>query len=1201
MRHKQGKSAVKYIKNKLESDLFTELNSTIQNLKLNNENSQSILMKWTETLDKVLNDNLYQAKNDDISRQHREILEKITSHIISIANFGVSENYSLIFKLFDILLQIEYSIIQQHIDSVWRIILVSQIESADSCVELLKRLLEIYAKSREMNLYIKDLISALSNIQMDANMILKTPLFCPAILDEFSSKVANNVSMPQAIEIITSLTSEVCDVCLSGFIEHSKFAKLLNKRRKLEKERASDVKTVQIIEPLILLMSSFLKALRITVSFKDELEKEFQAIFDRFIYPILSCDYGDKDELLCGKMTYAALSLHHVLVDISLIYWKNTSTPHFMTILCDNTFKNPKSMLFLNKVRLQHVHRSISSINYRNNTNNDSDDSIIILRKLIESVLYTLKEPENLDVGWTGKLVDLDNKNFAVANCMTILGDWLDVVSNVCHEHHLAPIVRFIINWSITCSSVYLQPLKEISVRTLCLQLLKSAEFFELKSLRNIFVKIYLEEIYNCFQHIRDEEMISNGNHKELDMILLISLQGQQSEKSNLMDNVTSCFNNSFNNINQKFCVSLKSIDKIAKFIALLHLFPMEYFTKQEIGNLSLVILLIDKWVSFLKTESYEEVTSTIKCSILCRSLIRKFIAYTNKKDDVLKKDASFIMWWISSINAYQKYITGYTDDLGHDDVAVIQNLFEHFTQITCQTFSLIIRQILVGYPDDDGDKINYLDTFVDYFKNLYDDAEKSIPEMKGSFMSSSNDVRWRFTFEFLSLGIEFAEARKYSKNGRIDRENSVWRLFLTLQSIVKNILNGILSDVLDKSLQEIQNSSDLSWKESLSLELGSMELDKIPDNEVLVLKHCVTLLSVVIDLTSLIEFVFITNISHQTFTLVCDLMNIFYNEGSNREVMKELEAIFNSIISRGSNEIYDNLANIILVKIEDFPFSNDTSKYDLIFLIHLIDVFLRNSNHGKLRRLEQKLPNLLCGICGMAELVDKVTLGIQTLRISKFLVCHRAFSFQSTDIGIVLSIVITLTSPKRHYEDHEYKELFEEICYLLYNILIHRCEQLIHTIPTFIFIIQGMFHCFKKNTRSIKNNLKEIQQKEQQSGNRHISWWEVHLKEPLSIESAKTFARLLTMISHVKKPGNKAFIKHLPSLLSEYIHIQTSNSILELNIKDVLKNGIYSLLDLCGQFERDMIMVSLDLVGKSLFKSLWTEYNKDWKYVGRG
>ena len=67
-------------------------------------------------------------------------------------------------------------------------------------------------------------------------------------------------------------------------------------------------------------------------------------------------------------------------------------------------------------------------MNYRYNLNNNLEGSASILHKLMESVLSTLKEPENIDVSWTGKLVDLDDKNFVVANCMIILGDWLDVV-----------------------------------------------------------------------------------------------------------------------------------------------------------------------------------------------------------------------------------------------------------------------------------------------------------------------------------------------------------------------------------------------------------------------------------------------------------------------------------------------------------------------------------------------------------------------------------------------------------------------------------------------------------------------------------------------------------------------------------------------------------------------------------------------------
>ncbi|RIA92016.1 Urb2/Npa2 family-domain-containing protein [Glomus cerebriforme] len=748
---------------------------------------------------------------------------------------------------------------------------------------------------------------------------------------------------------------------------------------------------------------------------------------------------------------------------------------------------------------------------------------------------------------------------------------------------------------------------------------------------------------------------ISNESNKELNIILLIC---QQAEKSSLLNDVISCFNENIDSKDSKTCFSL-TINKIIRYFNLLHLFPIEYFTKQEISNLSLLTLLVDKWVSVIKAENCGEFLNIIKCSILCRNLICKFTPYMNRKDDIIKKDSSFIIWWISSISAYQKDIISHTNGMGNndDDTEAIQNLFEHFIQITCKTVTLIIRQVLVNFQDDNAFKTGYLNRIVDYLKNLVDGTGESLSKKK----DSSNDNIWRITFEFLKLGIELAESQKQSKIFQLNSKNPVWKSFLILQSVVEKNLNRIFSDIFDKSIQEIQcsnDSNDLKWKENLSMEFAlynnelktykiclqyyhlnkdselevigkasniisllsksikittsilrtsSLKTSNTLGNEV-ALRQCIILLSIIIDFIHIIEYECNENTLLNIFKFVCDLMKIFYNEDSKCELSKELDAMFNSIISRLSNGRYDIIASNILSKLEisSFSDSQDTNEYDKIFLIHLIDIFLNNSNYGQLRRLEQKLPNLLCGIGNIAELINKVTHGIQIVQTLKFLICHRAFSFQSMDIGLVLSTVISLTSPKRHYElseEQEFKGLFEEICYLLFNILIHRREQLYHIIPTFIFIIQSMFHCFKKTQKSLKDNLKEMQQKEYQG--RNISWWEVHIKNPLPIESAKIFARLLITIPHNKKSDkssiNKAFTKHIPSLLSEYIYIQTKNNILDPNIRDVLKNGIYSLLELCGQFERDMIMVNLDIVGKNLFKSLWMEYNKEWKYVGRG
>jgi hypothetical protein len=49
--------------------------------------------------------------------------------------------------------------------------------------------------------------------------------------------------------------------------------------------------------------------------------------------------------------------------------------------------------------------------------------------------------------------------------------------------------------------------------------------------------------------------------------------------------------------------------------------------------------LLVDKWISHIKVESYDEFLDILKCSILCRNLICNFISYTNRKDDILVRN----------------------------------------------------------------------------------------------------------------------------------------------------------------------------------------------------------------------------------------------------------------------------------------------------------------------------------------------------------------------------------------------------------------------------------------------------------------------------------------------------------------------------------------------------------------------------------
>ncbi|KAF9907729.1 hypothetical protein EC991_010676 [Linnemannia zychae] len=82
----------------------------------------------------------------------------------------------------------------------------------------------------------------------------------------------------------------------------------------------------------------------------------------------------------------------------------------------------------------------------------------------------------------------------------------------------------------------------------------------------------------------------------------------------------------------------------------------------------------------------------------------------------------------------------------------------------------------------------------------------------------------------------------------------------------------------------------------------------------------------------------------------------------------------------------------------------------------------------------------------------------------------------------------------------------------------------------------------------------------------------------------------------------SKAFGKHVPYILMEYFTIQSSvtASIRQLSLRNALLPGLYSLMNMCSDYERELMMGGLDNTGKTLLKGLYADYLKYHKYTGR-
>ena len=54
----------------------------------------------------------------------------------------------------------------------------------------------------------------------------------------------------------------------------------------------------------------------------------------------------------------------------------------------------------------------------------------------------------------------------------------------------------------------------------------------------------------------------------------------------------------------------------------------------------------------------------------------------------------------------------------------------------------------------------------------------------------------------------------------------------------------------------------------------------------------------------------------------------------------------------------------------------------------------------------------------------------------------------------------------------------------------------------------------------------------------------------------------------------------------------------IETKVKETLNVGLFSLMDLCTEQERDLVMRNLGRVAQTLFKEFWAKYVREWRYT---
>lgn len=219
---------------------------------------------------------------------------------------------------------------------------------------------------------------------------------------------------------------------------------------------------------------------------------------------------------------------------------------------------------------------------------------------------------------------------------------------------------------------------------------------------------------------------------------------------------------------------------------------------------------------------------------------------------------------------------------------------------------------------------------------------------------------------------------------------------------------------------------------------------------------------------------------------------------------------------------------------------------------------------------------------------IDTHTISRVLGAMSVFSVPRRRWAFAELELAHVHPAVRQQAKKKAPVTDFLPERLFLSFYSFLYRLLKIRYKQTFNCMPLFLLnirdLLSSVFMAEQSALQSGRGTSGRAAATERSGGGGGGGHQQVACTENL--------ARLLEEMS--KHP--KQFNKYVAQLLVQYIQLTEVNP-LSPATKQALLPGIYALLDICSEFEYKVISRQVDETGRAIFKKLFEEYHRDWKF----
>ncbi|ORX52970.1 hypothetical protein BCR36DRAFT_369226 [Piromyces finnis] len=1163
-----------------EFEFFKEFYLYISEIILkDNEYDKNIVEVSFNSLHKMLEYikefSIYRPTNDEISKKQLEYLNKTFMD----SYFSLADNESIqkyIFDIWKLLLSIDYSLIDGHLEKILPLLIKPYSNSNEICLEFLIELVKSYNKSRQLDRYF--------NLKLDE--IIKRNISNRSDMPIYSAKYINQMiysishTLPSIIiEIINIFTEKLKNNIINPPTESS------IKKRKISNK--SNNKTNVHLDNILYILNNILTNIQVSVNYKKSFDVAFNSLYKEFILPTVqnfeNLDFN-KNESISNEwkvhVINPILKTHSILMELSDDYRDNQGNPMVSNSIEQRLYSYSDDSFEMKYILAKIYLFQVDIIANKS----ESEELNKICKSLIEKCLLFI-DFDKMDSLLIYKPDEITNDVEFQSSFWKLIADNIVILCRYLENDKISLILHIIVQ-SFLNFNHDINP-EHNSILKTNIELINSTIFYEIKEIKDI--------LSNC--KIEDENEIS--------------------------DIITKDKSSNYKLINKE-----KFVEKLNIYLSCLNIFPIQYFEVNERQIFSWIVCLLERFIFMFENKNITN-QEYLKFHLICRTLQKNFMDGSEEKL-VTASFSDYLKWYMDSIkyisstneqnNVIIEYIINVTLNIenitlnhilkriisnnvwkGKDqsvqhyienvykylwDETTVHQLFEKFTSefnalniIDLKLFNEYLTNIINWINSDKGKKIKdnkKYEEFINFLNEIFEKIEvillKFFKQLNTNFKKNNSkltieEMEKKFSMYTIMISI-FENAVHYEKLTKQDGKKfiDIFNLFVSMLKYPKQFLNEIKAENLCKETIEMILSIISVFCQYYS------EIEPVIENE---------------KIGEILDIIWLT---------------MKYSKDNEEYIAIENKAL-SHLISQSQDSQFEYIYNKFINEVEIISFNvkeEDDSIDHIMVIINSLTILLKNVSGDRKIKFKQALPMIISNFTILLQQTSKIELMINVYNLFTKLINDITYKLKSSEISLILNSVIVISSNsceqrilKSNYniiKINVIESLFDSIYYLLLSLIRFRREQVLNSVdiktfnePLFPLLSNYGHYLSVHHATNFSRLLSAISQKPSTN--------QVHGSNANSLTSLSSSAA-----------NTKPFIKHIVHILGEYVNIQTSNRPLDPIKKNEIITGLNALLDLCDEHDREYVLVNLSHAngGKIIFKKLVEEWKKNWKFGGK-